>query len=187
MPHTEPTPQVGEIVSALSRFAPQSLADIKARHPDKEILFRPGAVLGDTPISISCELALELLSRYSEAAAQIFKRIRRQLGASWWFDLVAKLAATGGATATIAAFYGGLSNNQGMVAGLVALVGSACGLIFSLLQRDEAGGSLPVAGFDTLSCFTCQWSQSAFVRDKEINDLPERCRGKMASSPPLLD
>src|SRR5208282_5388352 len=39
----------------------------------------------------------------------------------------------------------------------------------------------------TLSCLTCQWSQSAFVRDKEINDLPERCRGKMASSLPLLD
>jgi hypothetical protein len=42
-------------------------------------------------------------------------------------------------------------------------------------------------GFDTLSCFTCQWSQSAFARDKEINGLPERYRGEMASSPPLLD
>jgi hypothetical protein len=42
-------------------------------------------------------------------------------------------------------------------------------------------------GFDTLSCFTCQWSQSAFVRDEEINGLPERYRGEMASSPPLLD
>jgi len=42
------------------------------------------------------------------------------------------------------------------------------------------------AGFDTLSCFTCQSSQSAIVRDKEINGLPERYRGKTASHPPLL-
>jgi hypothetical protein len=142
MLHAGPTPRVGEIVSALSRFAPQSLADVKARHPDQEILFRPGEVLGNAPISISCELALELLSHYGGAAGQTFKRMRRRLRASWWFDLVAKLAATSGASATVAAFLDALPWYQGVVGGLVALVGSGCGLIFSLLQRDETGVSL---------------------------------------------
>jgi hypothetical protein len=86
-----------------------------------------------------------MLSRYGGAAAQLFKRMRRRLRASWWFDLVAKLAATSGASATIAAFLVNLPRSQGIVGGLVALVGSGCGLIFSLLQRDETGGSLAVA------------------------------------------
>jgi hypothetical protein len=147
MPPTE-TPHLGEIVSALSRFAPRSLENMKAKHPGQEVLFRPGEMLGNsgsTPIPIACELALEMLSRYGGAAAQIFKHMRRRLGVSWWFDLVAKLAATGGAGATVAAFLGGLSTDKGVVAGLVALIGSASGLIFSLLQRDVAGGSLTVA------------------------------------------
>ena len=41
-------------------------------------------------------------------------------------------------------------------------------------------------GFDTLSCFTCQASQSAAMRHWEINGLRERHNGKMPSNPPLL-
>ena len=40
--------------------------------------------------------------------------------------------------------------------------------------------------FDTLSCFTCQASQSAAMRHWEINGLRERHNGKMPSNPPLL-
>ena len=48
--------------------------------------------------------------------------------------------------------------------------------------RRIRGSRLSANGFDTLSCFTCQRSQSAIARYKEINGLSLRYRGKMASS-----
>jgi len=151
MVYTSEENQIGEIVSALSRFAPTDLADIAARHPDHRVLFTPGMVLGDgiIPTLISCDVTLALLSRYSTSSVQLLRRMRRRLHASWWFDLIAKLTATGGAGGTIAAFLGSLSINQGIAAGLVSLTGSACSLIFSLLQRDAAGGSL-IASYNKL-------------------------------------
>ena len=143
--------QVGEIATALGRLAPQELATLRSKHPDQAVLFEPGGVMGEGPTAVppACDLALALLSRFIGSSSQLLRRMRRRLGASWWFDLVAKLAATGGAGGTIAAFLGQLSMGAGTAAGLVALAGSACGLVFSLMQRDAAGGSL-IASYNKL-------------------------------------
>ena len=137
MPDVGSAPQIGELVSALHRFAPQSLEIIKAKYPGQEVLFRRGEVLGDYPIPIACDLALGLMSRSADAAAQVFKRMRRRLRASWWFDLVAKLAATGGAAGAVAALFNQLSPDQGQVAGVIALVGSA----MPCLRPKSCGGA----------------------------------------------
>jgi hypothetical protein len=173
----DPTPQVGEIVSALARFAPQTLERVKAKYPGQDVFFRPGEVLGNTPVPISCALALELLPRYATAAAQIFKRMRRRLGVSWWIDLIAKLAATSGAAGTIAAYFTMLSAKQGAAAGLVALLGSFCGLLVSLLQRDVAGGPL-TASYNRLADALVEANQQEIAlrtlcpagSGKELND-----------------
>lgn len=135
-------PRIGEVVSALSRFAPEALERIRELHPGYDLLFRRGEVLGSTPVEIACELTLEMLSRYGEAVADIQKKLRRRLRASRWFDLISKLAATGGAGGTLTAFLGQISPGHGLLAAAVALIGSSCGLLFSLLQRDESGSSL---------------------------------------------
>lgn len=141
------SPDFGEIVTALKRFAPSKLDEIRNDHPaEDDAVFRSGQTMGgneNTPLL--CTLALEMLGTYGSAAAGLTQKIRRRLGMSWWFDFVAKLLATSGAGGTVAAFLGGLPKDQGTIAGVVALFGSACGLLFSMLQRDAAGGSLPSA------------------------------------------
>jgi len=64
----------------------------------------------------------------------------------------------------------------------------ACGNIWSGCKMAwRASIGFDASGFDTFSCIIRHWSQSATVRDKAINGLPESYRGKMASNPPLLD
>lgn len=135
---------MGEIADALARIAPREMRALRERYPEAALMLTPGAVLGEGPTQASsaCDATLALLSLYGGSSLKLLRRMRRRLGASWWFDLIAKLAATGGAGGTIAAFLGKLSVGEGTAAGLVALAGSACGLVFSLMQRDAAGGSL---------------------------------------------
>ena len=143
-------PQLGEIADAVARIAPAELSALRASYPEAALMLQPGAVMGDEPTHVppACGLALALLARYGASSAGLLERMRRRLGASWWFDLIAKLAATGGAAGTIAAFLSKLPST-GIAGGPIALVGSACGLVFSLMQRDAAGNSL-IASYNRL-------------------------------------
>ncbi|MBV9527879.1 hypothetical protein [Sphingomonas sp.] len=141
MDDDDPWPSIGEVVSALSRFAPETLHAVKRHNPDLEVLWRRGTVLGDSPAGLSCDLTLEMLSRYGEAALKIQKRIRRRLRIGWYYDLVAKLIAAAGAGGASAAFLS-KAVGRGLAPAVLAFVASSSGVVLSFLHRTESGGSL---------------------------------------------
>lgn len=76
--------QIGEIVSALNRFAPEALSRIQTLHPNQSRnLGKRGATLGAEDASVGCDVALAMLAEYGAAATGLARKIRRKLGLSW--------------------------------------------------------------------------------------------------------
>jgi hypothetical protein len=119
-------PQIGEIVSALSRFAPEAQVRIRERNPQHELVLRRGMVLGNSSITLTCEVALEMLPRYGAAVRTVQISLRRRLRVSWQFDLISKIAATGGAGGALMSLLGQFSVSKSVAAAAVALIGGAC-------------------------------------------------------------
>jgi hypothetical protein len=134
--------RIGELVTMLERDAPQELARLRERFPDRTAELRGGEVMGDTGTDLGCAVTIPALARYAEAAEALLPRMRARLAWSWRFDLIAKLAAAAGSGGTVGALAAGASADKAFVTALIALVGSVCTLIFAYLQRDEAAGSV---------------------------------------------
>lgn len=135
--------EFGELVSLLSRADPAKLDVIRNQFPAHSRELKPGGVLGgDQPTSVGCSVAIAALSAYAPAAAALRLKIRKRLAWSLRFDLLAKFAAACGSGGAVGVLATGIGSDKAIVASVIALAGSLCGLLFSYLQRDEAAGSV---------------------------------------------
>jgi hypothetical protein len=137
------TAEFGELVSLLSKVAPQKLNSLRDTFPANAEYLKPGAVLGDgQPPDIGCAVAIAALNYYAPAAGNLRLRIRARLAWSRKFDVLAKFAAASGSGGAVGALAAGIGMEKAIIASAIALAGSLCGLLYSYLQRDEASGSV---------------------------------------------
>ncbi len=136
----------GELVSLLARSAPGQLEALRTDFPEKKdaVFLQPGQVQGDSPAIIGCAVAKKALAQFGPEAAALRPKLRRRLAWSWRFDFVAKFAAACGSGGAVGVLATGISGaaDKAIIAAVVALIGSLCGLAFSYLQRDEFAGSI---------------------------------------------
>jgi hypothetical protein len=135
--------EFGELVSLLSKTAPAKLETLRGQFPQNSSELKPGSVLGEgQSTNIGCTVAVAALNEYAPAAADLRGRIRARLAWSLRFDFVAKFAAACGSGGAVGVLATGIAADKAIIASVVALIGSLCGLLFSYLQRDEAAGSV---------------------------------------------
>jgi hypothetical protein len=134
--------EFGELVSLLHRIAPRQLDELRNRFPSHSVQLKPGAVLGTASSDVGCSVAQKALADYAPAADDLRLKIRNRLRWSWRFDLLAKFAAACGSGGAVGVLATGVGADKAILASIVALIGSACSLVFSYLQRDETSGSV---------------------------------------------
>jgi hypothetical protein len=181
------TAEFGELVSFLSKAAPDKLQSLQKTFPEQAINLKPGGILGggDVP-NVGCAVAIEALNSYAPAAEQIRLKIRQRLALSLRFDLLAKFAAACGSGGAVGVLAAGVAVDKAIFASAVALTGSICGLFFSYLQRDESNGSVSEAYNNLIDalvqCAELQRSLPILCRDGDSPELKDALnRANMAA------
>lgn len=134
--------EFGELVTLLARAAPDQLQRLRQEYPTASAELRPGGVLGESKLEIGCAVAQAALAKYSDEATRLLPLLRKRLGRSRTFDLIAKVVAAGGSTGALAALSFGADDAKAKIAVGVAFLGSVCGILFDYLQKDVASGSV---------------------------------------------